>query len=126
MQITIKSFTDDTDSFVYDYLPKYIYLNLINSLDTIKLKPFDEYFEFNIRYVILYAVRNLKITKESKRVYTISIDKNLKYKGYNVSSIIKLITYGNRELKGYPIVLNIFRFIINNIEGIYAHYALGL
>lgn len=126
MQITIKSATDNIDYFVYDYLPEYIYLQIINSINSIKLKPFDEYFKLNTRNVILYAIRNLKITKESKRVYNISIDRNLKYKEYNVSSVIKLITYGSRELKGYPIILNTFKFITNNIQGIYVHYSLGL
>ena len=78
----------------------------------------------NSREVILYACRNLSITKPSKNVYNISINKNLKYKGKSISSWIKLITYGNRDIKGYPVVLNIFRKVKDNISYIYREYKL--
>ena len=126
MQITIKSYTDDADDFVYKYLPWYIYSSIKSNINIIKLKPFDDYFNLNTRNIILFGIRNLKIVKESTKVYTISIDKNLKYKDLNVNSVIKLITYGNRELKGYPVILDTFKFIVNNIVGIHAHYSLGL
>ena len=124
MQITIKSTFDDSDYFVYNYLPKYIYRLVINRLDITKLSLFDDYFKFNSRNIILYALRNLLVTREATYLYNISINKNHWYKGVNISSFIKVLTYGNRELKGYTIVLDTFRYVANNIEDIYMRYSL--
>ena len=77
MQITIKSTFDDSDYFVYNYLPKYIYRLVINRLDITKLSLFDDYFKFNSRNIILYALRNLLVTREATYLYNISINKNL-------------------------------------------------
>lgn len=87
MQLIItNNFKDSADNFVYNYLPNLIYNLVKGELNITRLKEFDEYMNINSREVILYACRNLSITKPSKNVYNISINKNLKYKGKSISS----------------------------------------
>ena len=125
MVLTITNNTDkDLDKFVKVYLINYIYTKIIISLDLKRLKVFDDYLNINSRFIILLALRNLIITKQSEKTYNISFNKNIKYKGQLVYPLIKFITYGNRELKGYPIILDWFKLVERNISSIYKEYRL--
>ena len=107
MKITI----DDSyeRDFIY-FIPGYILKLVRSSLNDKKCQRFKDEFGIDVAGAISYAIRTLSINRVND-YYTISIDRNRTYKGMNIEKLINLITYGNRSVKGYTILLNIFNFI---------------
>lgn len=123
MVLTITNNTNyNLDYFVKVYLTSYIYSKVQNNLNQTRLKLFDNYLNINSREVILLALRNLDITKQAVNSYKISVSKIKTYKDKSLHEWINLITYGDREIKGYPVVLNTFKEVQENIMGIYKRY----
>lgn len=123
MVLTVINKTNyNLDYFVKVYLVGYIYNTVQNNLNQTRLKLFDNYLNINSREVILLALRNLDITKQAVNSYKISISKIKTYKDKSLHEWINLITYGDREIKGYPVVLNIFKEVQENITGLYKRY----
>ena len=123
MVLTVINKTNyNLDYFVKVYLVGYIYNTVQNNLNQTRLKLFDNYLNINSREVILLALRNLDITKQAVNSYKISISKIKTYKDKSLHEWINLITYGDREIKGYPVVLNIFKEAQENITGLYKRY----
>lgn len=121
MQITIKNKSKNIviDKFIYTYIPKYIYDVFQQSVDLKILKVFDKEFNIDSRLILLTALRNLLITKNGNDEFNIKINKTIRVGDKNIDYYITLITYGNREIKGYPIVKNIFQSVADNINTIY-------
>lgn len=123
MVLTVTNNTNyNLDYFVKVYLVGYIYNTVQNNLNQTRLKLFDNYLNINSREVILLALRNLDITKQAVNSYKISVSKIKTYKDKSLHEWINLITYGDREIKGYPVVLNTFKEVQENIMGIYKRY----
>ena len=114
MQIEIKV-KDNTgvDSFIFGYLPKYIYREFINRLSPERLALFDSYFKINSFELLKYTLKHLLITRVRDNTYIVKIDKTLTYKNKPIMSYVNLITYGTRDIKGYTIILDIFKYITN-------------
>ena len=127
MQITIKNKSKNIviDKFIYTYIPKYIYDVFQQSVDLKVLKVFDEEFNIDSRLILLTALRNLLITKNGVDEFNIKINKTIRVGDKNIDYYITLITYGNREIKGYPIVKNIFQSVADNINTIYKEWEHG-
>lgn len=129
MQIQVKAYNDSDNSiynFLYYYLPNYMYREFINRLNPEKLAIFDRAFKINSFNIIKYALKNLLVTKVRNDTYIVKINGNLVYGTRKVSSYINLITYGTRDIKGYSIILDIFKEVSNNISNIYSAWILGI
>ena len=61
-------------------------------------------------------------TKIGNYMYTIGVNKNLKYKGQFIMELIHKITYGDLTHKGYPILLQIFKEVSERINIIYEEW----
>ena len=114
------------DSFIYGYMPEYIYREFINRLNSERLALFDRAFDINSFDLLRYALKHLLITKVRSNTYLIQIDKTLTYKNKPIMSYINLITYGTRQLHGYTIILDIFRETANKISSIYDAWQMGI
>lgn len=127
MQITIKNKSKNIviDKFIYTYIPKYIYDVFQQSVDLKILKVFDEEFNIDSRLILLTALRNLLITKNGNDEFNIKINKTIIVGNKNIDYYITLITYGNREIKGYPIIKNIFQHVADDINIIYKEWEHG-
>lgn len=110
--------------FIYNTICSYILSLFKESSDRVRLNSFNDFFGFKADSIILYALNNLSISETSDS-YIIKIDKNLRFKNLNVDKCVNLITYGTREIKGCPIVLNIFNAIVNNLDTIYERWNSG-
>lgn len=122
MQIQLKINTTNTvniDNFVYNYLPQYMLNMLDSSVNHRLLKQFDELFNINSYYILRLALKQLLITKVNKDTITIKLDKRIRYNTGYMINYVNLITYGNTQIKGYPILLKIFKFVSENIEDIF-------
>jgi hypothetical protein len=106
------------------YLKKYIFKYFIDICDKRKLKLIDEEFKIKSYKILFIAFKLLKITNTTE-YYVIYIDKNLTVDGKRLSTLINMITYGNRSVKGYTIVLDIFKSIKKNISYIYDDWKNG-
>ena len=104
---------------VKDSLDEYI----SNNLSVTRSEELENYLSSNfniktpIRKIFKIAVDNLKtVTNYSK--LTFRIDKFIMVDNIRLNSIIKLITYGNLEIKPYNIWAESFEYIKNNMDEI--------
>jgi hypothetical protein len=104
--------------FIYSYLKSFIFDLFKQLCDKRKLKLIDDEFNIHSYTALLVAFRLLKITNTSDS-YVLSINKNLIIENHRLNTLIDMITYGNRSVKGYPIVLKVFDIIKKNISYIY-------
>lgn len=125
IQITVKDNTS-LDLFIFGYMPTYIYREFINRLNSERLAIFDSAFRINSFELLKYALKNLLITRVKDNTYIIKIDKTLTYRNKPIMSYINLITYGTRDIRGYSIILDIFRDVTNNMASIYDAWQLGI
>ena len=123
MKITLTNNKEKSiDYFIYGYLKDYIYDLFIKSVSLSRLKAFDDEFEIDSYEILRKAMASLLITKNGNNQYIIQTNNLIKVGDNYINYYINLITYGNREIKGYPIILDIFKFISNNITKIYREW----
>ena len=126
MQITITNKSDSNiNNFVYGYLRLHIYDLFLKSVNRSRLKEFDELFKINSFHILQVAMSNLLITKNGNYEYSIKINKTIKIYGDYITSWINIITYGNREIKGYTILIDIFKYVSDNIVTLYEGWLNG-
>lgn len=124
MKIIINN-TYNIDKFVYNYLPVYIYELFINTVEIERFNTFNKELKLNSFNIISNLLKSLSISKINDTSYDISINKNIKINGQSAETYLNFITYGSRSIKGYPIILNIFKYVANNIEDIYERWLSG-
>jgi len=125
MQIKIVS-ENQIDNFVKVFIPNYIMSRFETNVNKFLLHRFDDMFDIDSYGALKFALRNLLITKEKTDTYIIKFDKSLKYDEYFIMDYVNLITYGTREIKGYPILLDIFKYVSNNISTLYTMWEVGM
>lgn len=120
MQLTITNKTlDNIDSFVYQYLPRYINNIFEKGINKKRLQAFDKLYKINSYQILNRALKNLLITKNGNNQYNIKINNVIKIDDRYIDYYIKLINYGSRDIKGYPFIRNLFNYIKDNINKIY-------
>lgn len=123
MQIVIYNKDNYNRAFV-DAVPRKILALFNSSFNRLRLSNIDKKLNINSLNIIRFALKNL-IVSEQTNSYSISINKNLKYDHQPIDSLINVITYGNRNCKGYTIVLDIFNYIAKNIDILYREWLDG-
>jgi hypothetical protein len=110
------------DIFASEFIPEVLIDYVIKNYRDAKAKKLNLYLEnFNVkqsvRTILIYAIENLKISKEGN-MYTLEIDKNknVPNTAFNLDTVVKLITYGTADVKGYDIFLKAFEFITKKIK----------
>lgn len=123
MKVIIYNKDNYSRKFIED-LPN-IALDLFNSLfNRHRLKIISDEFNIDSIGAIRFSLKNM-IISEQPNSYSISINKTLKFNHLPIDSVINLITYGNRNCKGYTIVLDIFNYIAKNIDILYKEWLDG-
>lgn len=126
MQIVITNKSEDNiDFFVYNYLKNYIIKLFLKIVDRKRLEVFDEYFGIDSFQVLHTAVIGLLVMKNGNNKYIIKINKTTKLFDNYIDVWINAITYGNREIKGYTILLDLFNTISDSIADIYKRWLNG-
>jgi hypothetical protein len=110
------------EDFVKEYIPQILKEFVIKGYRDIKAKKLNDYLlGFNVkqsvRTILIEAVDNLSITKD-KEDYILEVDKNkvLLNTAFNLETVVKLITYGTVEIKGYDLLLKAFDFVTKKIK----------
>lgn len=124
MILTITPKDDYDREFVYSYLPTYMYNILRRSLDKNHLERLSKSFNFDIEDALLTGFKNLKVT-EDVNSYTISLDKNLKKDNLFIAQLVKMITFGNLNTKGYPIANKIFDLVRDYLPSLFKEWKRG-
>jgi len=123
MKIILYNKDEYNRKFIED-LPSIALKLFNNSFNRMRLLNIDREFDIDSLNIIKFALKNL-IISEQPNSYSISINKNLKYDHQPVDSLINVITYGNRNCRGYTIVLDIFNYIVKNIDILYKEWLDG-
>lgn len=110
-----------TSDFIYKYLPRLIYDMILVVVNKNKFDELDAYFksigiDYSTMEILKLAINNLEV-KEVNGTYQIEISNILKIKQYTLNQLVKLIDYGNMEVKGVGIIKEIEDYI-NSRKGI--------
>jgi hypothetical protein len=112
------------DIFASNFIPEVLRDYVIKNYRDVKAKKLNSYLEeFNIRQpvrtILIYAIENLKVSKEGN-MYTLEIDKNKNVPNtvFNLETVVKLITYGTIDIKGYDILLKAFEFVTKKMKSL--------
>ncbi len=123
MKIVIYNKNNYDRKFI-EYIPSIIERLFNRSFSRKRLQLLDKEFKINSLGIIRFSIKNIKIS-EQPNSYTLEIDKNKKYDHESLESLINLITYGNRNCKGYLIVYDIFKYIAENVDTLYKEWLDG-
>ena len=107
-------------TYLVDFTAKYIKDNL----DYERLSDIDLKLGINSAKFIIRAADTLRFSFNSNS-YIIDIDKTEWLDNLNLSTIISRITYGSREVKGYPLIDDVFDTVNHRIDDIYEHWMNG-
>ena len=103
------------------YLIIYMYSLADSIIDLKRCDNIDNEFNINSKQIILAAIKNSSIDSTDDK-FIIRINKNLKYNHMNMNKLINQITYGNRSVKGYRIIEDLFKYIQGDIKNIYEEW----
>jgi len=65
------------------------------------------------------AFRNIIASRTGSYTYNIYIDTNVMVDGVRLKSLLNIISNGNREVRGYRIIHDVFLYVANNVNNIY-------
>lgn len=104
-----------------------------------KLKQWDKYFAESDEYqtitdvpvktadILLFGVQNLQCWETPDKII-IQLPKNLfvpNMDRVNLDKIFRLITFGNQQIKGYPLFIDVLRDVVDNIDDYVEKYNEG-
>lgn len=107
--------------FVYNYLPKYINDLVVANYNPTRAYGINQELKINLLNVFIQAVRTLRM-HETGASYMLLVNKNVRVKNKSLEEVINYITYGSRTFKGYPLLLNVFNTVSNNLYIIYQRW----
>ena len=117
MQLIIKK-NKCNKSFVKGYLKLFLVASLRAEYDNERIATLDTYYDIDCKKVLEYSILSMKLY-ETASSYVLRTDYTKVYENKKLSELVYNITYGTREMKGYPILLNVFNKTANNIDKIY-------
>jgi hypothetical protein len=110
------------DIFASEFIPEVLRGYVIKNYRESKARNINNYlYTFNAKYSVkeslMYAIDTLKVSNENNK-YTIEVDKNknLPHTAFSIDTVVKLITYGTADVKGYDIFLKAFEFVTKKIK----------
>jgi hypothetical protein len=108
--------------FITVTVPKLIKQLTLSSFKQSHAHKLDEYIkkelklDTTVRHCLYIAVSNVIITKNSDGTISVGVNPSINVPGYPIklTSILKLINYGNLDVKGYPILNRVLKYIESN------------
>lgn len=119
MRIVVNS---KSEKFVKEYIPQVLkgyVINRYNMKKAAKINAFLQSININVpvRTILIYAIDTLRFGSSTKG-YIVEVDKNRMYPGtnLNIDTLVKLITYGTLNVRGYDILEKAFGFIVRKLN----------
>lgn len=113
------------EEFISKFVPQIIVSRALLLASSKTTHQMNEYLKKNFKLPINDILKQLKFsTNRVNDTYLLIIDENVFEKSSNIRliSLIKLIDYGNLEVKGLNIINKSIDYVINNIKGLYQYY----
>lgn len=125
----IKNVEDKSfDNFVYHYLPNKMLEYLALNLSEKRVSVLNKYLLkagilISVRDALMLALGKPQVLRIPPDRYIVSVNPTMLIEGnIRLIQVIDLIEYGNLEVKGYPIVDEIYRYITTNMKELYKTY----
>lgn len=120
------------NSFLYSTLVRLI-ITLIrqnfNKIDKEKISFFNNYLKLldvpSIEYILNVLYNNIVVVKKHNDIYEIKVDPSVRIGNYKLNTLIRLIEYGNLEIRGLNFIEDTFDYIKKNIDYLILAYAVG-
>lgn len=128
MKIKLK--TRNQDKLIFNYIPVVMKAYLSKIYVDKRAEPLNTYIKevinlnkWDVKSILRYTINNLIIIKE-KDGYLIKTPDHLPLAntGHKLSSLLGLIENGNLEVKGYPLLEDIFEYIERRIKILIPYY----
>ena len=139
MNLTIKNPNPEYDDDFYNWLIQKMQLFGIGAIDSRKLSTINNYINttpkyksifkksFNAKEIIIAFLYNLEVHKYWDRVIIESnINKIVPNSSAKIYNVVKLITFGTLNLKGYPVILYVFNYFEEHLDEFFEMYKRGL
>lgn len=117
------------EKFASVYIPGVLKDYVIKNHSALRSGKLDKYLKsigskYSVRTALIYAIDTLKVVKEQD-FYYLEIDKNrqVPYSDLNLETMVKLITYGTVDIKGYDLLLKAFKFVNTKMKILKRIYA---
>lgn len=121
----------DWNDFLINYIPEKLFNYVVLNLNEEKVLSLDEYLHKHLkinsssRDIIEYGFNNLFIS-DTGTEFIVMIDSTLNVPDSteNLLSVIKLIDYGNLEIKGINLISQAFSYVVMQIHNFVKMYRL--
>ena len=121
----------DWNDFLINYIPEKLFNYVVLNLNEEKTSSLDEYLYKNLkiknssRDIIEYGLNNLFIS-DTGAEFLVMIDPTLNVPDSteNLLSVIKLIDYGNLEVRGLNLVSKAFDYVVMQVQNFVKVYRL--
>ena len=132
MEMTLNLSRDfDWSDFLTNFIPEKLLNYVVLNLNEEKVSSLDEYLIESLkinnssRDVIEYGLNNLFISDNGTE-YIVRVDNNLLVPdtNQNLLTVIKLIEYGNLEVKGINLISQAFRYVVMQLQNFVDVYML--
>lgn len=140
MRIEISNPNDTLDKDFGEWLCKRLSFTIKTKMNYQKLNLWSQYLteskifipvftdKISAENIFIQASNNLVVEKFPS-LLCIEINRNIYTSGLDrvkLKTAVDLITFGNQEQKGYPLILNQFKYVVNNINEFIDKYADGV
>lgn len=132
MEMTLNLSRDfDWSDFLTNFIPEKLFNYVVLNLNEEKVSSLDEYLIESLkinnssRDIIEYGLNNLFISDNGTE-YIVRVDNNLLVPdtNQNLLTVIKLIEYGNLEVKGINLISQAFSYVVMQIQNFVDVYLL--
>jgi len=132
MEMTLNLSRDfDWSDFLTNFIPEKLFNYVVLNLNEEKVSSLDEYLIESLkinnssRDIIEYGLNNLFISDNGTE-YIVRVDNNLFVPdtNQNLLTVIKLIEYGNLEVKGINLISQAFSYVVMQIQNFVDVYML--
>lgn len=123
MIIYFKDILDE--EFIHKFVPQVIRSRALLLAKKRNTTQMNEYLKKNFNITIEEVIKQIRFSiNHYSNIYSLAINNNIYEEKTNekVISLVKLIDYGNLEVKGLNIVNSSMYYINNNLKGLYRYY----
>lgn len=118
--------------FVYSYLPKFIYRKALGELNNSTIANINKYLKdvlkinYSLKDILSECIKYIYLSEFGEN-YIIDLGNMNRFKDtdYRTIDLLRLIEFGNIELKGTYLITKVYNFIREHCDYIYNYYYLS-
>ena len=113
------------ENFIKEFVPQIIRSKAFSLAKKRNVSQMNEYLKKNFDLTIDEVIEQIRFSfNHYGNIYSLAINNNIYEEKTNekVISLVKLIDYGNLEVKGLNIINSSMYYVNNNLKGLYRYY----